>query len=90
MAKNLDKLDLTEGIIYGYGNTTDEKGSTTAYQKANYVVSPNEVSDKIKNVLPNEGLMDPAYLRDRMFTKFSKFGYNDPYNRVLNTKEVLF
>jgi hypothetical protein len=50
----------------------------------------NQISNSDSSMLETHGLLKPSTIKSGMYTKYSKFGYNDPYNRMPNTKEVLF
>lgn len=92
-----DPYKLTnDDLIYGFNG----KSSTGLYQHSvnktmgyKDVVGSNSLSKKAINAAKKDGLTigTAAELRSRAFTKFSKFGYLDPYGRMPGaTKEVLF
>ena len=64
------------------------------YKKANNTIAGTDLkTNDISSNLINESLHNGVPSKEvasNLFTSFSKFGYLDPYNRMPNTKEVLF
>lgn len=73
-----------DAISYGLNRT-----KTTLYRKVSGA-SYNTITDSDKEMLERHGVLQKSTIDDGMYKKLSKFGYNDPYNRMPNTKEVLF
>lgn len=64
------------------------------YKKANNTIAgtdlhTNDISHNLIKTTLHNGLPSKK-VASNLFTSFSKFGYLDPYNRMPNTKEVLF
>ena len=78
-----DKL-ANDNLIYGVNRT-----NKTLYMNETGA-SSNRLTDDDWSMLRKNGLLNKKYIDNRMYSKYSKFGYNDPYNRMQNTKEVLF
>lgn len=81
-----NKYDVltNDGLKYGIKRT-----NKTLYMKTTGA-SSNRITDDDWLHIRREGLLNKKYIDNRMYSKYSKFGYNDPYNRMPNTKEVLF
>lgn len=75
---------MADSIKYGIGGT-----AKTAYMHATGA-SSNVLTSDAKTAVKRNGLYQASTINSNMYTKYSKFGYNDPYNRMPNTKEVLF
>ena len=81
-----NKYDVltNDGLKYGLKRT-----NKTLYMKTTGADS-NRFTDKDLVSIRKNGLPSKKYINKNMYLKYSKFGYNDPYNRMPNTKEVLF
>lgn len=87
-----------EKLMYGReNNCSTGLYQYSVYKNFNQLLQPNGLSSSLssssKRAVNNDGLIlsDSKSLRTQSFTKFSKFGYLDPYNRAPGqTKEVLF
>ena len=78
-----DKL-TNDNLIYGVNRT-----NKTLYMNETGA-SSNRLTDDDWSMLRKNGLLNKKYIDNRMYSMYSKFGYNDPYNRMQNTKAVLF
>ena len=82
-----NKYDILTNADLSYGI---KRTSKTLYMKTNTDAKSNRLTDDDIANLRQEGLFNKGYINNNMYSKYSKFGYNDPYNRMQNTKEVLF
>lgn len=89
---SLEKDKLMYGFNYN-GTTGLYQHSVNKTMKYKGTVKAGELSNKAKRAVKDDGLplSNAADFRTKAFTKFSKFGYLDPYGRMPGfTKEVLF